>query len=78
LRYTPAGLPALDLSLHHDSQVMEAGQARKVVCDLKALAIGPLAEKLNRTELGAQLHIQGFLGMTRNGRGVLLHIQHII
>jgi primosomal replication protein N len=74
LRYTPAGLPALDLSLHHESNVVEAGQPRKVVCDLKAVAMGPLAEQLSRTDIGAELHIKGFLGMTRNGRGVLLHI----
>jgi primosomal replication protein N len=74
LRYTPAGLPALDIGLHHDSSVVEAGQPRKVVCDLRAVAIGPIAMQLNRTDIGAELHIKGFLGMSRNGRGVLLHI----
>jgi primosomal replication protein N len=78
LRYTPAGMPALDLGLHHESTVVEAGQPRKVVCDLKAVAIGTVAEQLNRTDLGATLQVKGFLGMFRNGRGVLLHIQHII
>lgn len=78
LRYTPAGLPALDLGLHHESDVTEAGQARKVACDLRAVAIGPIAEQLNRTDLGAALLVKGFLGMSRNGKGVLLHIQHII
>jgi primosomal replication protein N len=78
LRYTPAGLPALDLGLHHESHVVEAGQARKVVCDLKAVAIGPLAEQLNRTDIGVTLQINGFLGMSRNGRSVLLHITRLI
>jgi primosomal replication protein N len=78
LRYTPAGLPALDLGLHHESNVVEAGQARKVVCDLKAVAIGPLAEQLNRTDIGALLQVNGFLGMSRNGRSVLLHITRLI
>ena len=74
LRYTPAGLPALDLGLHHESTVVEAGHPRKVVCDLRAVAIGPLAERLHRTDIGAELQINGFLGMSRNGRGILLHI----
>lgn len=78
LRYTPAGLPALDLGLHHESTVEEAGQPRKVACDLKAVALGTVAERLNRTDLGATLQVKGFLGMSRNGRGLLLHIQHII
>ena len=30
LRYTPAGLPALDLGLKHESTVTEDGQPRKV------------------------------------------------
>jgi primosomal replication protein N len=74
LRYTPAGLPALDLGIHHESTVVEAGQPRKVACDLRAVAMGPMAVQLSRTDIGAVLNIKGFLGMSRNGRGVLLHI----
>ena len=77
LRYTPAGLPALDLGLHHESDVVEAGQPRKVACDLRAVAIGPLAEQLNRTSIGAELQIKGFLAMTRNKRALLLHITEL-
>jgi primosomal replication protein N len=78
LRYTPAGLPALDIGLHHESDVVEAQQPRKVVCDIRAVAIGPLAEKLNRTDIGAELKIKGFLGMTRNKRVLLLHIIELL
>jgi primosomal replication protein N len=78
LRYTPAGLPALDLRLHHESTLVEAGKPRKVVCDLNAVAMGPLAERLGRTDIGAELALKGFLGMTRNGRGVLLHIIELL
>ncbi len=78
LRYTPAGLPALDLGLHHESSVVEAGQTRKIVCDLNAVVMGPLAEQLNRADIGATLQVKGFLGMSRNGRGVLLHITQLI
>ncbi len=76
LRYTPAGLPALDLGLHHESDVVEAQQPRKVVCDLRAVAIGPVALQLDRALIGAPLQITGFLGMGRSGRGIVLHITH--
>ena len=42
LRYTPAGLPALDLVLQHESEVTEAQLSRKVKLDIKAVAIGEI------------------------------------
>ncbi len=77
LRYTPAGLPALDLILKHESDVVEAQQARKVALEIKAVAIGSIAEQLIRREIGVLFGIAGFLGAPRNGRGVLLHITEI-
>jgi primosomal replication protein N len=35
LRYTPAGLPALDLSLRHESQVTQDGLPRQVSMEIK-------------------------------------------
>ena len=40
LRYTPAGLPALDLRLEHESSVEEAGSSRQVKAVIKAVALG--------------------------------------
>ena len=40
LRYTPAGIPALDLRLEHESETLEAGQKRQVRVELKAVAFG--------------------------------------
>jgi primosomal replication protein N len=74
LRYTPAGLPALDLLLSHESTVTEAGAPRKVRMDLKAVVIGALAEQLSRVEMGSAHRFAGFLASQRNGRGVVLHI----
>ena len=81
LRYTPAGLPALDLVLEHESEVTEAQLTRKVKLDIKAVAIGSIAQQLNLQETGAPLCFAGFLGAPRNGRGMLLHItelKHIV
>ena len=75
LRYTPAGLPALDLILEHSSEVQEAGQARKVQLKLRALAFGSLAETLVKQAVGSVWTFKGFLATPRQGKSVVLHIQ---
>ena len=77
LRYTPAGLPALDLSLKHESEVTQDGQTRKVWFEIKARGVGAITESLARTELGAERRFGGFLGSQRNGRGIVFHIQTV-
>jgi len=75
LRYTPAGLPALDLILEHASEVSEAGQNRKVQLKIRALAIGSLAERLVKQAVGSVWTFKGFLATPRQGKSVVLHIQ---
>jgi primosomal replication protein N len=75
LRYTPAGIPALDLRLEHESQALEAGQARQVNLQLKAVAFGTDAETLARQAIGSQFRFTGFLAAPRGGKHPVLHIQ---
>ncbi len=75
LRFTPAGLPALDLRLEHESQIDEAGSQRQVKASLKALAIGAVAERLAVQAVGFDGCFTGFLASPRNARHVVLHIQ---
>jgi len=75
LRYTPAGLPALDVMLEHSSQQTEAGHPRQVNLKIRALALGTQAERLSRQAVGSQWRFQGFLATPRQGRSVVLHIQ---
>ena len=75
LRYTPAGLPALDLMLEHSSQQTEADHLRQVSLKIRALALGTQAERLARQAVGSQWHFSGFLATPRQGRSVVLHIQ---
>jgi primosomal replication protein N len=75
LRYTPAGLPALDLILEHASEIDEAGQIRKVQLKLRALAFGSTAERLVRQAVGSFWTFKGFLATPRQGKSVVLHIQ---
>jgi len=74
LRYTPAGLPALDLQLQHESEVSHEGQARKVALEMRALVMGSMVSKVAVLPLGSALTCSGFLAPARNGRGILFHI----
>jgi len=75
LRYTPAAIPVIDVLLEHQSLQIESGQQRQVAVQLKALGFGAMAESLARLPLGVVLQAQGFLAHTRNGKGIVLHIQ---
>ncbi len=76
-RYTPAGIPALDLQLEHESDQIEAGQSRKVKLVVRALALGTEAETLAKTSIGKQAKFKGFMAATKNGKGMLFHITDI-
>ena len=78
LRHTPAGLPALDVSLKHgSSEVQQLGQTRILGFELRARAVGPLAQPLLQAELGVEHEFAGFLASARNGRGIVFNIQSI-
>jgi primosomal replication protein N len=77
LRYTPAGLPALDLGLKHESTVTQEGQPRKVSLEIAARAVGGITQRLASLPIGSQHGFAGFLGARRNGRGVLFHITEL-
>ncbi len=75
LRFTPAGLPAIDLRLEHESTVTEAAQPRQIKAALKAVAFGAVAERLARQSMGSLWRFQGFLATPGNGKHPVLHIQ---
>ena len=73
-RYTPAGLPALDIGLKHESEVSEDGQARKVTFECRAVAIGAITQRVMQLGLGSSAQFGGFVSSARNGRGMLFHV----
>jgi primosomal replication protein N len=75
LRYTPAGLPALNMRLEHESDMQEAGQTRQVKATMKAVAFGAMAERLVKQAIGSAWRFSGFLATPRNGKHVVFHIQ---
>jgi len=78
LRYTPAGIPAIDCTLLHQSTQAEAGGQRKVECELHAVAFAEVAMKLSRMPIGGVLSCEGFLARRyRTGVTVALHVTHI-
>ena len=77
VRFTPAGLPALDLSLQHESEVSEDGQPRKVSMEIRAIGIGVITQTLGALALGSAGQFGGFLASARNGRGLLFHITSV-
>ena len=74
-RYTPAGLPAIDFRLEHESEVQEAGQKRQVKTSVKAVALGSLAERIAQLPLGSLWQFNGFLASPRQSKNVVFHIQ---
>ena len=77
LRFTPAGLPALDVSLKHESEIVELGGKRKVSVEVRGKAVGAVTEALLAARLGVEHGFEGFVGSQRNGRGIVFHIQSI-
>ena len=78
LRFTPAGIPALNLKLEHASNVSEAGQPRQIKAAVKAVALGATAERLARQATGSVWKFSGFLANPRNGKNVVFHIQEFL
>jgi len=74
LRYTPAGIPVAEFSLHHASTQPEAGGTRKVELDLPAVAIGPIAEAMRDAGTERRITARGFLAArSRGSTQVVLH-----
>ncbi len=75
LRYTPAGLPAVNMRLEHESDVLEAGQMRQAKAAIGAVAFGAVAERLERQAIGSVWRFTGFLATPRNGKHAVFHVQ---
>jgi primosomal replication protein N len=74
LRYTPAGLPALEFRLEHQSELSEENQVRKVSLQIRAIGIGAITQTVGALALGEAGTFGGFIAGTRNGRGLLFHV----
>ena len=78
LRYTPAGLPAVEFRIRHESERLEAGTARKVRTEVAALAFDTVARQVAAAGLGSALRAQGFLAAkSQRSAKIVLHVTDI-
>jgi len=78
LRHTPGGVPILKFRIEHESDQVEAGEKRRVNCEVAGVAFEREAKLLASVALGSRLTISGFLD--RKGRSknqLVLHATHI-
>jgi primosomal replication protein N len=75
LRYSPAGLPVVDVKLVHDSIEVDSGTPRKINVSIKSVAIGHLAERLIQLPIHSTWTFTGFLASSKNSKSIFFHIQ---
>jgi len=78
LRYTPAGMPAVEFRIAHASEQEEAGGRRQVEAELGAIAFDAQARLLAQAALNSGVRLQGFLAAkSRRSRRPVLHVTNI-
>lgn len=81
LRHTPAGIPAIEFRLLHQSELVEAGMQRKVECEMPCIALGPVANLIAALKPGhglEQISVSGFLAArSLKARNPVLHVTNI-
>ena len=78
LRYTPAGMPAVEFRLAHESEQDEAGGKRKVLAEIGAVAFDSQARLMAGAKLGVQAKFQGFLAAkSKRSQRLVLHVTNI-
>ncbi|AAQ61301.1 primosomal replication protein N [Chromobacterium violaceum] len=78
LRYTPAGLPVVEMWLKHQSRQSAGGFERDVACDIQAVWVGEEAKKHAGKLAGRVMNVTGFLSQRslRNPR-LVLNIEYV-
>lgn len=78
LRFTPAGIPVINFNVVHGSSQIEAGISRLVQCEIRAMAIGQLAEMISRQRPEKECTVIGFLAAkNRKNSQIVLHVNEI-
>ncbi|HEX6266780.1 MAG TPA: primosomal replication protein N [Burkholderiales bacterium] len=78
LRYTPAGIPAVEFRLRHESQQPEAGGSRRIEAEIGAIAFEAQARLLTGKPLGSSAKFQGFLSAkSKRSKKLVLHVTNI-
>ena len=75
LRYTPAGLAVLEASFEYEGSVTEAAEERMLAFEFAAIALGAVAQALDREPLGRPMLLEGFIApRSRRTTRLLVHV----
>ena len=75
LRYTPAGLAVLEASFEYEGSVTEAAAERMLTFEFSAIALGAVAQALDREPLGRPMLLEGFIApRSRRTARLLVHV----
>jgi primosomal replication protein N len=78
LRYTPAGVAAVEFKLAHESEQDEAGGRRQIRAEVGAIAFETQAKLLAGRPLGSTVRVEGFLGAkSKRSKRLVLHVTNI-
>jgi len=78
LRFTPAGVAVLEILLEHESEVIEAGQPRRLMFSVPVILMGDLARMHADKTLGTVLQVSGFMAPARkDSPRFKLHAQQV-
>ena len=78
LRYTPAGVAAVEFRLGHESEQDEAGGKRTIQAEVNAIAFETQAKLLAGRPLGSAVRVEGFLGAkSKRSKRLVLHVTNI-
>lgn len=78
LRYTPSGIPVIEFRIDHVSEQIEAGNPRRVECELACVAVGPTALLMKESSPGADMTVGGFLAArSLKQKSPVLHVTAI-
>ena len=78
LRYTPAGVAAVEFRLGHESEQDEAGGKRTIQAEVSAIAFETQAKLLAGRPLGSAVRVEGFLGAkSKRSKRLVLHVTNI-
>jgi primosomal replication protein N len=77
LRYSPSGLPVVELKLEHESTIEDTGIPRKIYLTLRSIAMGSVAESLIKLQIDSHWLFTGFLASAKNSKSIVFHIQSI-
>ena len=72
MRYTPAGVPALDMQVEHLSEDQGGHDA---TVNLSVVAFGLVAQTLSSTPLGSTLKLDGFLRHSAKSKKLIIQIE---